>query len=186
MLANAVCVCVVDDASAKPLVWPRAQDVIPTVFQVGLQSKEQGTRQDVAEAPVAVLALHLPADELLGTTHVERSIHAEVIHQGPDPVRFRVGVVLDQVKPVVFVDVVVENILDALKHVPDRPLVAMGDHEHGVRDFAIPRASEEDDVVQVVAYGAVDGHAQGVDAVFGCHDAHKQTFPHPQLCANVF
>lgn len=35
----------------------------------------------------------------------------------------------------------------------------MGDHEHGVRDFAISRASEEDDVVQVMAYGAIDGHA---------------------------
>lgn len=95
LLANAVCVCVIDDASPKPLIRPRTQDVIPTVFQVGLQSKEQGTRQDVAEAPVAVLPLHLPADELLGTTHVERSIHAEVIHQGSDPVRFCVGVILD-------------------------------------------------------------------------------------------
>lgn len=53
---------------------------------------------------------------------------------------------------------VVDNIFDALKHVPDRPLVPVGDYEHGMRDFAISRASKEDDVVQVVAYGAIDSH----------------------------
>lgn len=107
MLPNAVCACVIDDASPEPLVGPRAQDVIPTIFQKGLQSKKEGSRQNVAKAPVAVLPLHLATDELLGTAHVERSIHAKVIHQGFDSVRFCVGVILDQVKPVVFIDVVV-------------------------------------------------------------------------------
>lgn len=159
MLANAVCACVIDDASPEPLVGPGAQDVIPTIFQIRLQSKEEGPRKNVAETPVAVLPLHLATDELLGAAHVQRSIHAEVIHQGFDSVRLCVGVILDQVKPVVFVDVVVQNVFDALKHVPDRPLIPVGDHEHGMRDFAISRAGEKDDVVQVVAYGAIDGHA---------------------------
>lgn len=186
MLTNTVCVRVVDDASSKPLVGPRAQDVIPTVFQVGLQPKEQGARQDVAEPSVAVLPLHLPSYELLGAAHVELSIHAKVTHQGFDPVGFRVGVVLDQVKPVVFIYVMVQNIFDVLKHVPDQPLVPVGDDEHAVGDFAVSHAGEEDNVVQVMAYGAVDSYAQGVDGVFGRHDANEQTLPHSQLCANVF
>lgn len=95
MLASTVCVCVIDDASPEPLVGPRTQDVIPTIFQVGLQSKEEGPRQNVAKASVAVLPLHLATDELLGTAHVESSIHAKVIHQGFDPVRLCVGVILD-------------------------------------------------------------------------------------------
>lgn len=35
----------------------------------------------------------------------------------------------------------------------------MGDYEHGMRNFAISRASEKDNVVQVVAYCAIDSHA---------------------------
>lgn len=105
MLTDAVCAGVIDDASPEPLIGPGAQDVVPTVFQEGLEPQEQAAGQEVAEPPVAILPLHLPTDELLGTAQVELSVYAQVIHQGFDPVSFRVRVILGKVKPVVFADV---------------------------------------------------------------------------------
>lgn len=107
MFTDTVGAGVIDDASAEPLIWPGAQDVVPAVFQEGLKSQEQAARQEVPKPPVAVLPFHLPSDELFRTTHVQLSIHAQVLHQLSDPVGFGVGVVLDEVEPVVLVDVVV-------------------------------------------------------------------------------
>lgn len=47
-------------------------------------------------------------------------------------------------------------------------------------------ASEEHNIVQMMAYGAVDGHTQSVDGVFGCEYSHKKTLSNSQLCADVF
>lgn len=74
---------------------------------------------------------------------------------------------------------------DGLIHVPDQSLVAVGNHKHAVRDFAVAHAGEEDDGVQVMADGAVDGYGHGVDGVFGRQDPDKQTLARPQLCAYV-
>lgn len=62
----------------------------------------------------------------------------------------------------------------------------MRDDKHAVRDFAVAHASEEDYGVQVMANGAIDSYAHGVNGVFGCQDPNKQTLSHPQLCAYVF
>lgn len=184
-LADTVRVGVIDDAAPEPLVGSGAQDVVAAVLQEGLQAEEQSARKDVSEASVAILPFHLSADELLGTAQVELSVQAQVLHQGPEPVGLRVGVVLHKVEPVVLVDVVIKNILDVLEHVPDEPLVAVGDHQHAVRNLAVARAGEEDHVVQVMADGAIDGHAQRVDGVFGGEDPHEEALSYPQLRTDV-
>lgn len=61
----------------------------------------------------------------------------------------------------------------------------MGDHKHAVGDFAVAGAGEEDHDVQVVAYGAVHRHTEGVDGVFGGQDSDKQALPHAKLRAYV-
>ncbi len=107
IFTDTVCVCVVDDASSEPLIRPCAQDVIPAVFQEGLKSEEQSTGKKVPKAAVAVPPLHLSTYELLRTAHVQLPIHTQVLHQRFDSVSLCVGIILDKVKPVIFIDVMV-------------------------------------------------------------------------------
>lgn len=47
-------------------------------------------------------------------------------------------------------------------------------------------ASEEHNIVQMMADGAVDSHTQSVDGVFGGEYSHEKTLSNSQLCADVF
>lgn len=62
----------------------------------------------------------------------------------------------------------------------------MGNHEHAVGRLAASGAGEEHNIVQMMADGAVDGHTQSVDGVFGGENSHKKTLSDSQLCADVF
>ncbi len=81
-----------------------------------------------------------------------------MLHQSLDTIRLRVRVVLGEVEPVVLGDVVFENVLDGLEHVPDEAFIAVGDHDHPGGDLAASCTSEEHNIVQMMADGAVDGH----------------------------
>lgn len=163
-----------------------AEDVIPAVLQKGLKLQQKTAGQQVSESPIAVTPLHLTTYKLLWAAHVEHSVHTQVLHQSLDTICLRVCVVLSEVEPVIICDVVFENVLDGLEHVPDEPLVTVGDYRHAVGRLAASGPGEEDDIVQMMADGAVDGHTQSVNSIFGGQYSHKKTLSDPKLCTDVF
>lgn len=175
----------IDDAPPEPLVGPAADNVVPALLQEALEVEQQWPGEQVAEAPVAVPALHLPADELLRAAHVQLQVRAQVRNQGLDAVRLGVRVVLREVEPIVLVDVVLQDVPDGPEHVPDGTLVAMGDHLHAAGHLAAVHAGEEHHRVQVVTNGVVDGHPQGVYGVLGRKDTHKEVLSDAKLRAGI-
>lgn len=163
-----------------------AEDVIPAVLQEGLKLQQKTAGQQVSKSTIAVPPLHLTTYKLLWAAHVEHPVHTQVLHQSLDTICLCIRVILSEVEPVVLCDVVFENVLDGLEHVPDEPLVTVGDHRHAVGRLAASGPSEEHNIVHMMADGAVDGHTQSVDGVFGGQYSHKKTLSDSQLCTDVF
>lgn len=135
---------------------------------------------------MAVPALAITSYELPRAAHVELVVYAQVTHKHLQPIGLGVGVILEEVEPIVLRNVVFHEIPHSLKHAWHRTLVTVGDHKHSVRDLAVARASEEDEAsVQVVVQGTVCGNCECVHAVFGGQNCYKETFTDSQLRAGV-
>lgn len=85
---------VVDNAAAKPLIRSHTKDVITASVEVGLQTGQQTTGQQIAVAAMAVACLFLSTNKLLRSAHIQVLARTEVADQLRQTVCLHVSVIL--------------------------------------------------------------------------------------------